>query len=68
MTYGQKLTQEAKIEGKVEGKIEGLEKGIEKGIFQVAKSMLKEGLAMHLIQKVTGLSQEEVGRLQATGL
>jgi predicted transposase/invertase (TIGR01784 family) len=52
MTYGQKLKQEARIEER----------------FQVTKSMLKEGLARHIIQKVTGLSQEEVGRLQPIGL
>ena len=76
MTYGQKLRKEGKVEGKVEGKIEGLEEGMQKGIekgvekerFQVAKSMLKEGLTMQVICKITGLSQEEINRLQPMGL
>jgi predicted transposase YdaD len=45
-----------------------IDKGRIEGIFEVAKSMLKEGLAMQVIQKVTGLSQEEIGRLQPTSL
>jgi predicted transposase/invertase (TIGR01784 family) len=60
MTYGQKLRQEARIEG--------LQEGMAKGIFQVAKSMLKEGLAIHVIQKVTGLRQEKIDRLQPISL
>jgi predicted transposase/invertase (TIGR01784 family) len=39
---------------------QGMQKGRQEEKLQVAKSMLKEGLAVQVIQKVTGLSQEEL--------
>jgi predicted transposase/invertase (TIGR01784 family) len=44
--------KEGMAEGKVEGKIE------------VAREMLSEGLAINLISKFTGLSEEEINDLQ----
>jgi predicted transposase/invertase (TIGR01784 family) len=60
MTYGQKLRKEAKIEGKIEG--------LQEGIFQVAKSMLQDKEPIDKIARWTGLSQEEIDRLQPMGI
>jgi predicted transposase/invertase (TIGR01784 family) len=47
--------------------LEGIEKGIEEGRqaakVAIAKSMLKEGLAIHAIQKITGLSKDQLDSL-----
>ena len=58
-TYLASLEQkfdEGKIEGKLEGKIEGkLE-----GKVETAKALLKQGVAISIIQAATGLSEEEI--------
>jgi predicted transposase YdaD len=79
MTYGQKLQQEGRMQGLEEGFVRGMKKvmeegvvagiqksiqqGVEKGMFHIAKSMMKEGLSMYAIQKVTGLSEGEPEKL-----
>jgi predicted transposase/invertase (TIGR01784 family) len=54
--------------GKKEGIEEGIEKGIEKGQVQalqaVALNLLDEGLPLHLIEKATGLSPEQIQNLK----
>lgn len=42
----------------------GVEKGVEKGREEVAFEMLKEGLSIELIAKVTHLDQEAIEELQ----
>ena len=43
---------------------EGIEEGIKKGKREDAKMMLMEGLDLHLIIKITGLTQSEVLELK----
>ena len=57
----------AKEEGKEEGLKEGLDKGLKegekKGKIEMAKNMLKEGLDINLISKLSGLSVKEIEEL-----
>ncbi len=46
--------------GREEGIEKGREEGIEKGILTTALNMHKEGFAIEIIAKVTGLSVEEL--------
>ena len=50
--------------GKKLGFLEGKEKGKKAGKLEVARAMLTLGLALDLIQKSTGLSEEEIFALQ----
>ncbi len=49
--------------GLKKGRKEGLQKGAEKKAFDIAKTMLSEGLDIQLISKMTGLTEEEVTQL-----
>ena len=53
--------------GRSEGEAIGLEKGRSEGVAQekreIAKSMIEEGIAKEVIEKITGLSMEEVEAL-----
>ncbi|OMG46671.1 hypothetical protein BK140_26030 [Paenibacillus macerans] len=65
-------------EGLKEGMEEGIEKGIEQGIEQgiavgvekgiekTALNMLREGMEISLVAKVTGLTEEQVVKLKKT--
>lgn len=45
--------------GRAEGKLEGaMERNLE-----IARNLLKEGMSMELIKKITGLSEKEIGKL-----
>ena len=64
------LEEELKIRwhyGYDEGEAAGLERGRSEGATQekreIAKSMVKEGIAKEVIEKITGLSAEEVEEL-----
>ena len=64
------LEEELKIRwhyGYDEGEAVGLERGRSEGATQkqreIAKSMVKEGIAKEVIEKITGLSAEEVEEL-----
>ena len=54
-------------QGRAEGEAIGLEKGLVEGAAQkqreIAKSMIKEGIAKEIIKKVTGLSADEIEEL-----
>ena len=50
-------------EGRSEGEAIGLKKGAAQKQREIAKSMIKEGIAIEIIKKVTGLSAEEVEEL-----
>jgi len=47
--------KKAKEEGLQLGEARGLEKGIEQGKLEIAKNMLAQGLAIELIEQVTGI-------------
>ncbi|GHS95807.1 hypothetical protein AGMMS50276_12790 [Synergistales bacterium] len=47
-----------------EGIEEGMEKGMEKGKFEVARSMLAEGLSADIIKKCTGLNKQDILSIQ----
>ena len=49
--------------GLSEGRSEGLAEGAAQEKREIAKSMIKEGIAIEIIKKVTGLSAEEVEKL-----
>ena len=49
--------------GLSEGRSEGLAEGAAQEKREIAKSMIKEGIAIEIIKKVTGLSAEEVEEL-----
>ena len=60
------LEEELKIRwhyGYDEGKAAGLEKGAAQEKREIAKSMIKEGIAKEIIKKVTGLSADEIEKL-----
>ncbi|GHV39892.1 hypothetical protein FACS1894187_20340 [Synergistales bacterium] len=50
----------AREEGLEEGREEGREAGLKKGKFEVARSMLAEGLSADIIKKCTGLNKEDI--------
>jgi hypothetical protein len=55
------LTAEFKMEEAVKvWKEEGIEEGIEKGKFEVARSMLADGLSAETVKKYTGLGEKEL--------
>lgn len=60
---GEEIYEAALAEGKAEGKAEGIAEGIAEGKTEVATSLLKEGLSVEFIVKTTGLSEDEVKRL-----
>jgi predicted transposase/invertase (TIGR01784 family) len=59
------LKGEAKgrAEGRVEGLAEGRAEGIKEGVVKTAQNMKREGLAVSLIAKMTGLSEEDINKL-----
>ena len=52
--------ENAELKGLQKGLQQGIEKGLEKGKRETAKNLLNEGLDIHLISKVTGLSIDEI--------
>jgi predicted transposase/invertase (TIGR01784 family) len=50
--------------GLEKGMEKGLEKGMEKGLEQTARKALAEGLSIEIVQKITGLSSEEIDKLR----
>ena len=41
------------------------QRGIQKRNLEIARNMLAEGLALNLIRKLSGLSEEELAQLQS---
>ena len=62
-TYNQ--LEYAKKKGREEGRMEGLEKGLKQGRREIATNMLRNGLSVQTICDCTGLSAEEVTKLQS---
>lgn len=66
MTFEYMLKERERIgieQGRAEGEAIGLKKGAAQKQREIAKSMIKEGIAKEIIKKVTGLSAEEVEEL-----
>jgi hypothetical protein len=58
------ITVEDEIEAaREEGMEIGVEKGLEIGIEKTARNALAEGLSVEFVQKITGLSREEIEKL-----
>jgi len=55
---------EGMIEGEAKGKIEGMIEGEAKGKIEMALNLIKKGLSIELIGEVTGLSSQEIKKLQ----
>jgi len=64
----QEILLEGKVEGKAEGRAEGKAEGILEGEVraanQIALNMLRSGIDVDVITKLTGLSVEQIQRLQ----
>ncbi|HPO50859.1 MAG TPA: hypothetical protein PLO89_11085, partial [Spirochaetota bacterium] len=54
-------------QAKVEGKIEGEKIGIEKGKIETAKKMKQKGFDPKTISDITGLTENEIEKLQKNG-
>jgi predicted transposase/invertase (TIGR01784 family) len=67
MNIGEALRQEGMQKGRQEGMQKGMQKGRQEGRQEekhaVAISMLKEGLGVNTVQRVTGLSPEQIDQL-----
>ena len=53
-----------RAEGRIEGRAEGRAEGQTKEKKQIAQNMLKEGMAVSLICKMTGLDKQEILKLK----
>ena len=62
-TYNQ--IEYAKKKGREEGRMEGLEEGIEKRSREIAINMLNNGIPVQTISTCTGLSSEEITKIQS---
>lgn len=60
MSIAQKLKQEGREEGREEGHLEGLQEGSRREALRIAGSMLQNGLDKEMVQKITGLSADEL--------
>ena len=55
---------EGRAEGRIEGRAEGRAEGQTKEKKHIAQNMLKEGMAVSLICKMTGLDEQEILKLK----
>ena len=55
--------KEGELKGELKGKAEGLAEGELNGKKQAALAMLKEGLDIAMVSRITGLSAEEIEKL-----
>ena len=58
------VLEEGKLEGRLEGKLEGRLEGKLEGKLEAAKAMLEDGLDVVRVSRLTGISVEELERLQ----
>ena len=67
MTVASALKQEGRLEGRQEGERLGMQKGekvgMQRGLETAAMGMLKEGLALEQIRKITHLSKQRITQL-----
>ena len=59
-----KALEEGRKEGKKEGKKEGREEGKKQKQIEIAKELLKENMTVNKIEKITGLSIEEIKQIK----
>lgn len=72
MTIAQQLEQKGRIAGREEGRIAGLEEGREEGReegvllgkLDVARSLLKMGMAREAVLEATGLTEDELAQIR----
>lgn len=68
MTIAQQLEQKGRIAGREEGRIAGLEEGREEGVLlgklDVARSLLKMGMAREAVLEATGLTEDELAQIR----
>lgn len=64
MSIAQKLKQEGRHEGRqegrLEGRLEGLQEGSRREALRIAGSMLQNGLDKETVEKITGLSADDL--------
>ena len=60
----ERIKKEALKLGEKKGRKEGIKEGEKRKAIKMAKKSLKEGLAVELISKITGLSVEEIGNIK----
>ncbi|GAA6620470.1 Rpn family recombination-promoting nuclease/putative transposase [Scytonema sp. NUACC26] len=56
--------QSIQAEGRTEGRTEGRAEGLQEGIQLMALNMLREGLSIEVVARITGLSVEQVEQLE----
>ena len=64
MSVAQKLKEEGIEEGRQEGMQKGMQKGMQEGKQEAAKQMLARGMSLQVIREVTGLTAQQIERLQ----
>jgi len=60
----QEILQEGLDEGREQGIQQGIQEGIEREKREVALKLLQEGMSIEKVASITGLSVEEVQKLQ----
>ncbi|MEM7402877.1 MAG: hypothetical protein AAF310_02500 [Myxococcota bacterium] len=65
MSIAQVLKKEWKQEGQQEGRQEGKQEGKQEGLEKAAVGMLKEGMALEQVRKITHLSKQRITQLLA---
>ena len=55
--------EEARQSGMKQGFENGVSQGIKQRNMEIAKSMLQENMSLEIIQKITGLTKEEIENL-----
>ena len=63
-TIAEALQREGREAGIALGMERGMERGMEKRTFDIAKNMLVDNFDIEVIQKITGLSVEQIQALQ----
>lgn len=74
MSYAESLKLEGKLEGIQQGKLEGIQQGMQRGMQQgmqqgkleMVQEMLKAGVELPLIEKVSHLSKKEIEKIKKT--
>ena len=59
----QKGRAEGMQKGMQKGRAEGMQKGRQEALFETAKNLIKQGVTLDIIAKVTGLKKEEIAGL-----
>ncbi|MBV1821810.1 Rpn family recombination-promoting nuclease/putative transposase [Bacteroidales bacterium MSK.15.36] len=63
--YDPKVEERGIQKGMEKGMAQGIEKGIKKGKIEVARNLLKMGMDLLAIVQATGLSKEEIKKIEA---